>query len=311
MSSSENGENAMPHRHCMSFDIEEHFQVAAFDSPARRRQWGSLESRVEQNMDLILGHLDAYQVKATMFVLGWVAEKCPSLIRRLVDAGHEIGSHGYNHELISVQTPEQFREDVRRAKGVLEDISGKQVLGYRAPTFSVTEETIWALSILVEEGYGYDSSIFPVVHDQYGIPGANPSPHLLSTKSGSIWEVPPSTCQLAGVRLPIAGGGYFRLFPYWVLAWLLRKVEAEGETLVMYLHPWEFDGAQPRMNGPVLSRFRHYLNLSKTESRFVRLLQDFQFGPIREVISPIRQLFHSSHATLGDSYVSPLMVSKN
>lgn len=284
------GQESVPVRHGMSFDIEEHFQVAAFDSPARRRQWTVLESRVERNMDVILGHLDANGVKATMFILGWVGERCPSLIRRIVDAGHEVGSHGYAHELISVQTPQQFREDVRRAKRVLEDITGIEIKGYRAPTFSITDETIWALTILVEEGYAYDSSIFPVMHDQYGIPGANPSPHLLSTNAGPIWEVPPSTCQIGGVRLPIAGGGYFRLFPYWVLAWLLKKVEAEGETLVMYLHPWEFDAEQPRMSGPLLSRFRHYMNLNKTEDRFIRLLQDFSFGPLCEVLAPLQNL---------------------
>lgn len=277
--------------HCLSFDIEEHFQVAAFDSPARRRQWNSLESRVQRNTEKILEHLDAHQVRATMFVLGWVGERYPSLVRQMAEAGHEIGSHGYSHELVNVQTPEQFREDVKRAKAILEDAVGQPVIGYRAPTFSITQETTWALSVLVEEGYAYDSSIFPVRHDQYGMPGANPSPHLLSTDSGSLWEVPPSTCKIAGVRLPVAGGGYFRLFPYWLLIRLLRKIESEGETLVMYLHPWEFDYEQPRMAGPALSRFRHYLNLHKTEGRFTRLLQDFRFGPIREAISAIGQLY--------------------
>lgn len=294
---------AAPVRHCLSFDVEEHFQVAAFDSPARRRQWSALESRVERNMDVILEHLDACHVTATMFVLGWVAERCPAVVRRLLDAGHEIASHGYSHELISVQTPEQFREDVRRAKRVLEDISGKEILGYRAPTFSITEETLWALSVLVEEGYGYDSSIFPVMHDQYGIPGANRSPHIIATSAGTIWEVPLSTCQIAGMRIPVAGGGYFRLIPYWIMNRLLKRVEAAGETLVMYLHPWEFDRAQPRMSGPLLSRLRHYVNIHKTERRFARLLQDFQFGPICEVITPLHRL-HQSPAALEEEFIA-------
>ena len=171
-------EPTIVHRtHCLTFDIEEHFQVAAFDSPARRRQWQSLESRVERNTEKILECLEAHHVKATMFVLGWVAERCPQLIRRMAEAGHEIASHGYGHDLITVLTRDQFREDVKRAKAVLEDATGMPVIGYRAPTFTITQETLWALPILLEEGYAYDSSIFPVYHDQYGIPGANPSPH--------------------------------------------------------------------------------------------------------------------------------------
>lgn len=277
--------------HCLSFDIEEHFQVAAFDSPARRRQWHSLESRVERSTERILECLDEQQVKATMFVLGWVAEQCPQLVRRMAEAGHEIASHGYGHDLITVLTRDQFREDIKRAKAVLEDIVGNPVIGYRAPTFTITQETLWALPILIEEGYAYDSSIFPVYHDQYGIPGANPSPHLLSTHSGSLWEVPPSTCKVGWTRVPVAGGGYFRFFPLWVLLSLMRKVEREGESLVFYLHPWEFDHDQPRMSGPLRSRFRHYFNLGKTEERFRQLLKQFPFAPIREALPQIGRLY--------------------
>ena len=268
----------------ISFDIEEHFQVAAFDCAARRRHWSTQESRVERNTQLILEMLEKRGVKATMFVLGWVAERNKNLVKAIVEAGHELASHGYGHELITVQNPKIFREDVSRAKKILEDISGMPVLGYRAPTFSITKETEWALPILVEEGYSYDSSIVPIVHDYYGIPGANPTIHTLQTDSGSIVEVPPSTCEFAGMKIPIAGGGYFRLFPYSLLKKLLLRVEAGGKPLIMYLHPWELDPDQPRMRGSFLSQFRHYLNLNKVQPRLTQLLQDFQFGPIKGLI---------------------------
>ncbi len=270
--------------HGISFDIEEHFQVAAFDSVARRRHWETQESRVDRNTEVILDVLDQRGIKATMFVLGWVAERNKTLVKRIVDAGHELASHGYGHELITAQQPNTFREDVRRAKSILEDIGGKPVLGYRAPTFSITKETEWALPILVEEGYRYDSSIVPIVHDYYGIPGAQSTIHTRNTKSGSIVEVPPSTCKLAGYTLPIAGGGYFRLFPYPILKKLLRRVEGQGQPLIMYLHPWELDPGQPRMRGSVLSQFRHYLNLDKVHGRLTQLLKDFSFGPIQALL---------------------------
>lgn len=270
--------------HGISFDIEEHFQVAAFDSAARRRNWESQDSRVVQNTEVILEVLDQRGIKATMFVLGWVAERNKALVKRIVEAGHELASHGYGHELITGQSPQVFREDVKRAKKLLEDIGGTPVLGYRAPTFSVTKETEWALPILVEEGYRYDSSIVPIVHDYYGIPGANPAIHTLKTDSGPLVEVPPSTCHVAGFTLPIAGGGYFRLFPYPLLKKLLRRVEQQGQPLIMYLHPWELDPGQPRMRGSFLSQFRHYLNLDKVRGRLTRLLQDFSFGPIHSLL---------------------------
>lgn len=277
-------------RHCLSFDVEEHFQVSAFESPMRRRHWEQYESRVEANTDRLLGVLEQTGMRATFFVLGWLAERYPSLVRRIASAGHEIASHGYAHELITSQTPTAFREDIRRAKGILESIVLEPVLGYRAPSFSITKDTMWATQILVEEGYVYDSSIFPVFHDRYGVPSANPEVHQILTSSGLLWEVPPSTVKYMGVRLPVAGGGYFRLYPYVILRALLRKLEGEGSPLVMYMHPWEFDPDQPRMEGSLVSRMRHYLNLDKTEIRLRALLQDFSFAPIREVFPPISQI---------------------
>lgn len=271
--------------HCLSFDIEEHFQVSAFASPMRQRHWDVIESRVERNTEVILTLLDEKQFKATFFILGWVAERYPHLVRRLVAGGHEIASHGYGHELISAQTPQLFRDDIRRAKEILENITGTPVYGYRAPSFSITEQTKWALPILVEEGYLYDSSIFPILHDRYGMRGTNPYGHCIETSSGKIWELPPSTVKLGGFRFPVAGGGYFRLYPYPLLRWMLQRIEAEGQPLVVYLHPWELDPMQPRMKGSLLSQFRHYLNLTKTRGRLSSLLGDFDFCPLRNIIS--------------------------
>ena len=275
----------------MSIDVEEHFQVAAFDNPSRRNQWASIESRVEKNIETILTCLEERQIKSTMFVLGWVGERFPQLVRKMADAGHEIASHGYAHELVSRQTPEQFRQDVKRSKQILEDACGLPVIGYRAPTFSIVQSTLWALPILIEEGYAYDSSIFPVYHDQYGIPGANPEPHQQVTPNGPIWEIPPSTCKVGWARLPVAGGGYFRIVPYWLLSIFLRKIESSGQSIVFYLHPWEFDPEQPKMSGSSLSKLRHYWNLDKTELRYRRLIQEFSFAPIRQAFPMIDRLY--------------------
>lgn len=290
--------------HCLSFDVEEHFQVSAFETPSRRQSWDQFESRVEQNVEKILDLLSTRGTRATFFILGWVAERHPGLVKQLIAAGHEVASHGYAHQMITVQTPEVFREDVRKAKAILEDLTGRPVYGYRAPSFTITSETKWALPILVEEGYVYDSSIFPVVHDRYGMPGANPWCHEIATPSGVIWEVPPSTSDLWGWRIPVAGGGYFRLYPYAVLRKLLRQIEAQQRPLVMYLHPWELDPHQPRMAGSLCSRVRHYLNLDRTAGRLARLLGDFDFAPIRDVVQPLRARWESVGGSGNGVFVS-------
>jgi len=276
--------------HCLTFDIEEHFQVSAFESPMRRRHWDNFESRVERNTEKILELLRIRDVRATFFVLGWVAERHRKLIRKIADEGHEVASHGYAHELITLQTPIKFREDVRRTKAIIEEIVSRPVLGYRAPSFTITPDTTWAFRILVEEGYVYDSSVFPILHHTYGMPGAKTKSHVVLTESGPLWEFPLSTATMAGLRLPIAGGGYFRLFPYKLLRRLLKRVEASGQVLVMYLHPWELDPDQPRMHGPLLSRVRHYINLQKTEGRLMQLLEDFRFAPIRDAVPLMTKL---------------------
>ena len=273
--------------HALSFDVEEHFQVAAFWSQMRRSQWDNYESRVEWNIEKILSILSRNGTHATFFVLGWVAQKHRGLVKRIAGQGHEIASHGFGHELITSQKPSLFREDVRKSKYILEDIIEKRVCGYRAPSFTITSQTQWALPILVEEGYIYDSSIFPVQHDRYGIPGANPWCHRIETATGAMWEVPPSTIRIGPVRLAIAGGGYFRLYPYWILRNLLKRTAAEGHPLIMYLHPWELDPDQPRMQGPLVSRVRHYLNLRKTEARLQQLVTDFRFASIREAVEAV------------------------
>ena len=269
--------------HCMTFDIEEHFHVSAFDSPMRRRHWNQFESRVQRTTERLLDILVKENVRATFFVLGWVAERHPELVRRIAKMGHEVASLGYSHELISAQTPQQFREDVRKAKTVLENILAQPVLGYRAPNFTITQETSWALPILVEEGYFYDSSVSKS--------GADGSCHCLSTDAGTLWEVTPSTIQIAGVRMSVAGDGSFRFLPYGLLLRALKRVETDGHPLVMCLRSWELDPEQPRMSGPLLSRFRHYVNLHKTEDRLIHLLNEFSFGPIRQAIAPMRFLY--------------------
>jgi polysaccharide deacetylase family protein (PEP-CTERM system associated) len=274
----------------LTIDVEDYYQVSAFESVVKYEDWDRFESRVEKNTHRILAILAGFNVKATFFVLGWVAERYPGIVKTIREQGHEIASHGYGHKVLTAMTPHQFREDIRRSKMLLEDISGQAVLGYRAPSFTIMQDTLWALPILVEEGYAYDCSIFPIRHDRYGMPGANPNSHCLSTNAGPLWEIPPSTIQIAGIRAPVAGGGYFRLFPYPMLRQLLKKVQADGQPLIMYLHPWEIDPDQPRLKGPLFSRFRHYLNLDKTEGRLKNLLRDFRFAPIKEAIDPIRQL---------------------
>jgi len=278
-------------RHMMSFDVEEHFQVAAFWTAARRREWDQLTSRVENNTRKIADLLSEHSTKATFFVLGWVAERHPDLVKDLAQQGHEIASHGYGHELVHTQTRTQFREDVRRSKQILEDLIGRPVGGYRAPSFSITSQTEWAISVLIEEGYRYDSSIYNRFRSTQGSTVTGGGTYQLKTEAGTIWEVSPSTMSACGLQLPVAGGGYFRLFPYAASKMFLKNLEKQGSQLVMYLHPWELDPAQPRMDGPLLSKVRHYLNLGKTEQRLTWLLRDFSFAPINEVIRPIRGIF--------------------
>jgi polysaccharide deacetylase family protein (PEP-CTERM system associated) len=283
----------------LSIDVEDYFQVSAFEDISPPDKWDDFESRVVANTERILQVLESADVRATFFVLGWVAKRYPNLVRKIAAADHEVASHGYGHQRIGNLERSEFRRDIQRSKQILEDLVGCEVLGYRAPSYSISQQTPWAFDELLEAGYVYDSSIFPVKHDFYGMsdwprfaglavkggdgqwqPAESSQP---SSEQQSMMELPITTLRLAGKNLPISGGGYFRLLPYVVSRWGLQRVnQVDKQPFVFYLHPWEFDPDQPRMAGAGLkSRFRHYLNLHKTESRFKRLLDDFEFVPIR------------------------------
>lgn len=286
----------MPITNYLSIDVEDYFQVSAFEQVSPPASWDSRELRVEGNTDKVLALLDEASVKATFFVLGWVAERCPELVKRIAAAGHEVASHGYGHQRLTNQTRMEFREDVRRSKAILEELSGRAVFGYRAPSYSISRQTFWAFDELYAAGYRYDSSIFPIRHDFYGIPDwPRFAGYAVKTFNGdwqaaaevgesnvALHEIPITTVQFAGKNLPIAGGGYFRLLPYGLTRRGLQRINYQDQQpFVFYLHPWEFDPDQPRMKGASCkSRFRHYLNLHKTEVRFKKLLQDFSFEPI-------------------------------
>jgi polysaccharide deacetylase family protein (PEP-CTERM system associated) len=265
----------------MTIDVEDYFHVSAFAQVVDRSSWPNMESRVERNTNCLLDLFDEHQVRMTFFVLGWVAERYPELIKSLHRRGHEVACHGLTHELVYKQTPELFRSETQRSKSLLENLTGAPVRGYRAASYSITARSIWALDILVELGFEYDSSIFPIHHDLYGMPGAPRHPHAVA--QGKLLEIPLTTVQLAGQRLPCAGGGYFRLLPYSLFRWSLRRVNAEGMPAVFYMHPWEIDPGQPRIEAPLKSRFRHYTNLHRTESRLSKLLKEFRWGRMDEV----------------------------
>jgi len=251
-------------------------------------QWQSMELRVERNTDRILQIFEDHSVKATFFVLGWVAERCASIVRKIGEAGHEVACHGYSHRLVYQQSPEEFLEETKRAKGTIEDQAQRSVLGYRAASYSIIRESLWALDILRDCGFVYDSSIFPVRHDRYGIPDAPQWPHEMQTpQGGRLVEFPLTTATIAGIRLPVAGGGYFRIYPYWLTRLGLRKVNRLGRPCIFYLHPWEIDVDQPKVKASWFSRFRHYQNLDKSESRLGHLLEDFRFSRVDTVLEEL------------------------
>lgn len=270
----------------MSVDVEDYFHVAALSEAISRDDWDSMNARVDANTRRLLDLFDRSNTNATFFVLGWVAERHPALVREIRDRGHEVACHGFSHKLVYEQTPAEFREETRKSKAILEDLTGQPVEGYRAASYSITPQSLWALDVLCEEGFVYDSSIFPVRHDLYGMPGAQRFPHMLRAPNGAeIAEFPPSTARLFGQNLPAAGGGYFRLYPYPLSRWLIRRVnETEKQPTVFYLHPWEVDPDQPQVDVGWRSRFRHYNNLGKCEARLGRLLEDFRFTTVKSVL---------------------------
>jgi polysaccharide deacetylase family protein (PEP-CTERM system associated) len=268
----------------LTVDVEDYFHVAALAPSIHRDSWGARESRVVLNTQRLLALFERFDVRGTFFVLGWVAERYPQLVKDIAAGGHEIACHGFSHRLVYEQSPEEFYEETSRAKRLLEDITGSAVLGYRAASYSIVNESLWALDILVDIGFVYDSSIFPVHHDRYGIPDAQRTPHrLLTPNNQSIVEWPLSTAKAFGFRLPVAGGGYFRLLPYWLTHWGLASINRREQLpFIFYLHPWEIDPEQPRVSASWLSQFRHYTNLGICEARLQRLLGEFRFGTARD-----------------------------
>jgi polysaccharide deacetylase family protein (PEP-CTERM system associated) len=275
-------------------DVEDYFHVQAFADRVAPARWDDFESRVVESSERILRLLEEHQIRATFFVLGWVADRHPGLVRRIFEAGHEIGCHSFWHRLIYTQNPESFRYDLQQATRALHAITGEVPSAFRAPSFSITKRSEWALRVLVEEGYRIDSSIFPVQHDTYGMPNAEPGVHQRQTEAGSIWEVPPTVRCFGRFNLPVGGGGYLRLYPTSLSLRCLKSVNhRENRPFIAYVHPWELDPDQPRIAAPWRSRFRHYQNLRTTESKLRALLREFRFGPISELVRSSQATQHA------------------
>jgi polysaccharide deacetylase family protein (PEP-CTERM system associated) len=274
-------------RNAFTVDVEDYFQVSAFESCIERDRWPDFESRVQANTLRIVDLLDVAGIQATFYILGWVAERFPKLVLEIHSRGHEIGSHSYWHRLIYSQSPEEFRDDLTRSRDVLQQIIGDSVTSYRAPSFSITERSLWALEILVEEGFHIDSSIFPIYHDRYGIAGARREIHIQHTKAGPLVEFPPTVARLARWNLPVSGGGYFRLYPFAFTRYCLSRLNAQTlHPFMFYIHPWEMDPQQPRLPAPSrMAKIRHYVNLATTERKLNALLQLFSFGRVDEVVA--------------------------
>ena len=275
-------------RNALTIDVEDYFQVTAFEGVVDRKDWAVYPSRVENNTRRVMALLDEHGIKATFFVLGWVAERFPLMVREMADNGHEVACHGYGHELVYNMTPESFRADVRKAKNILENITGRPVLGYRAPSYSIVERTMWALDVLIEEGFVYDSSIFPV-HNGNGTRGVKNYPHVITRESGAIHELPLTTLNMSlpgrNLALPIAGGGYLRLLPANVIHWGIRRFnQVGGHPAVLFFRPWEIDPEQPRIKARLKTRFRHYVNLELTEGKLRFLFKGLEFGTIAQVL---------------------------
>ena len=268
---------SQPITNAFTCDVEDYFQVSALAPHFPRSGWDAVPCRVEANVDRILALLDEHDTEATFFTLGWIAERYPALVRRIVDEGHELASHGYGHQRASELSRAELGEDLRRAKSILEDIGGHEVLGYRAPSFSIGERNLWAFDVLVETGHRYSSSIYPIRHDHYGMPDA---PRFVHHAADGLIEIPITTLRLFNRNLPSSGGGYFRLLPYALSRWMLRQVNrVDGEAAVFYFHPWEIDTGQPRIDGiDARTRFRHYVNIHRMERRLRSLLRDFKWG---------------------------------
>jgi polysaccharide deacetylase family protein (PEP-CTERM system associated) len=270
----------------LTVDVEEYFCYAYPGDSLPCERWGELESRVVPHTLETLRILEINDIRATFFVLGWVAEREPFLVREILDRGHEIGSHGYAHELVFNQSPEDFREDLRRSIGAIADVTGEMPAGYRAPSFSINDSCLWALDIIADFGFTYDASILPVRMRHYGANGVSKRPHKLEN---GLWEFPAATMEAAGIELPFGGGGYFRLYPFLVTRWATHRLNAAGRPAMVYLHPWELDPNPPIKPNSRLHRFQHTVNLAKTRSRLLHLCSEFEFAPMGEVLDHVRQ----------------------
>jgi polysaccharide deacetylase family protein (PEP-CTERM system associated) len=273
--------------HHFTIDVEEHFQVTALEGAVPRTDWDAHESRVEASTRRVLELMARHDALGTFFVLGWVAERCPDLVRAIAAAGHEVASHGWDHRRVPEQSPAEFRASVRRTRTLLEDLTGQAVIGFRAPSFSIVPGTEWALDVLVEEGHRYDSSLFPIRRSGYGYPTARRDPHALERPAGRIVEVPPATLRVGGTNLPAGGGGYFRLLPYSLTTAAFAQSERRGEPATFYIHPWELDADQPRLAVSPLTRLRHYGGLKRTAERLERLLGSYAFQPIARTLETL------------------------
>ncbi len=269
-----------PVAHLFTVDVEEHFHVNAFDGVVSRYDWERLPSRVERNVDVLLDLLGRANALATFFTLGWVARRQPELVRRITAAGHEVASHSFWHRRVGTLSPAEFREDVRTSKAAIEDAAGQPVFGFRAPSFSIVPGTEWAFDVLLEEGYGYDSSVFPIRRPGYGYPAAPAAAHRISRAAGALLEIPLATTTIAGLRLPAAGGGYLRQLPIGLIRRALREHAERRAPAMFYIHPWEIDPDQPRLAVPFLTRVRHYRGLDKALPRLEQLLAEFRFTSV-------------------------------
>jgi polysaccharide deacetylase family protein (PEP-CTERM system associated) len=269
--------------HAMTCDVEDYFQVSAFNEHVSIAEWEHYECRIPRNVDLILERLEAAEAKATFFTLGWVAQHFPALVRRMADAGHEIASHGMRHVRVWHQSRQEFTEDAGAAKKLLEDTAGVPVVGYRAASWSIDSRTPWAHDVLAEVGYRYSSSVYPIRHDHFGVPDAHTEPYFVG--DSGLLEIPPSVVRLLGRNVPAAGGGYFRLYPLRFSTWLIDRLQKQAQApCVFYFHPWEMDPEQPRIDGiPAKAKFRHYLNLDKFDSRLIALLNQYRWGRMDEI----------------------------
>jgi len=275
-------------KNALSIDLEDYYHVSAFRNTVAEKDWGTQESRVERNTDVLLSFLDEASCKATFFILGSVASNFPHLVKRIAKEGHEVACHSLRHHVVYEMTTEEFRDDARRAKEVIEDAAGSRVWGYRAPSFSITEDSLWAFDVLASLGFTFDSSIFPVKHPNYGIPGISRFPFVVNTDHGPIVEFPMPSLEIAGRRAPLGGGAYLRLLPYSYTKWGIRYLnKRENRPVCVYLHPWEIDPQQPRLDGPLTSRLRHTFGLRGLERKLRNLLRDFEFCPLHSLLSEV------------------------